>query len=294
MDIIAKKHIFLGFSGTLVAASWFSILFFGLEPGIDLRGGTKWEIAISHPQANEEAVQSVLKRETNSGVSVKRAGEAYLVLLPPLSEEDHTRYLTALSKEFGNITEKNFSSIGPTVGAELKRKSLFAVGAVLCLISGYIAWAFRKVSRPIASWKYGVVTLATLFHDVSIPAGLFALLGALGASLTVDTNFITALLVVIGFSVHDTIVVFDRIREHLAGGRERNLGTLVNASVRETFARSVNTSLTLVLVLAALMAVGPPSLFSLLLTLLVGTVFGTYSSIFVASPLLYLWGKSRA
>ena len=153
-------------------------------------------------------------------------------------------------------------------------------------ISTYIAWAFRKVSRPIASWKYGLVTLVTLFHDVSIPLGLVAFLG-----VEIDTNIIVALLVVMGFSVHDTIVVFDRIRENVKTHWRNTVSfaDIVNRSVRETIARSINTSLTLIFVLVALLIWGPESLFYFLLALLVGTVAGTYSSIFVASPLLFLW-----
>jgi preprotein translocase subunit SecF len=163
---------------------------------------------------------------------------------------------------------------------------------VILGISLYIAWAFRKVSAPVKSWKYGIVTLVSLFHDVSIPAGFIAILGKL-KGVEIDTNFIVALLVVMGFSVHDTIVVFDRIRENLLlkRGSKVDLGAIVNFSVNETFVRSVNTSLTLILVLIAMLFFGPPSLFYFILTMLVGTVFGTYSSIFVASPLLYLWGK---
>jgi preprotein translocase subunit SecF len=159
---------------------------------------------------------------------------------------------------------------------------------VLFGISLYIAFAFRKVSKPVSSWKYGMVTLVTLFHDVIMPAGLLAVLGRF-KGIEIDTNFIVALLVVMGFSVHDTIVVFDRIRENLtlARGKAVSLGDIINKSIRETFARSINTSLTLMIVLVALLVFGPPSLFYFILTILVGTLFGTYSSIFVASPLLY-------
>ena len=156
-------------------------------------------------------------------------------------------------------------------------------------ISLFIAFAFRKVSRPIRSWKYGVVTLVTLFHDVVIPAGLFAYLGRF-YGVEADTNFIVALLVVMGFSVHDTIVVFDRIRENLLLGREgAGLAEVVNKSINETLARSINTSVTLVLVLVALLLFGPATLTYFVLAILVGVILGTYSSIFVASPLLVIW-----
>ena len=153
-------------------------------------------------------------------------------------------------------------------------------------ISLYIAYAFRKTSRPVSSWKYGWITLLTLFHDVSIPAGLLAILGHF-RGVEIDTNALVALLVVMGFSVHDTIVVFDRVRENLLLNRgKQNFGDVVNASVNQSMARSINTSLTLILVLIALIFVGPPSLFYFVLLLLVGVITGIYSSIFIASPLL--------
>ncbi len=162
---------------------------------------------------------------------------------------------------------------------------------VLVGISLYVAFAFRKVSRPISSWKYGIITLVTLFHDVSIPAGFLVVLGKL-KGVEIDTNSLVALLVIMGFSVHDTIVVFDRIRENLLLDRGRSdFGTVINNSVNQTMARSINTSLTLFLVLIALFIFGPITLKYFILTLLIGTIAGAYSSIFVASPLLQVWQK---
>lgn len=296
MDLIKHKYIFLGISGTLVAASLVSLLIFGLTPGTDLAGGARWQFVFSGTAPSIEAVRGAL------GTDAKIADEengAFTARLPAIGEGERAAYRAKLAA-LGAFEERSFSSIGPTVGAELKGKAIRAILFVLLSISLYIAWAFRKVSAPlpggqawVRSWKYGVVTLVTLFHDVAIPAGLLAVFG-FTKGIEIDTNFIVALLVVMGFSVHDTIVVFDRIRENLlkAGGKG-SFADVVNRSVRETFARSVNTSLTLVLVLAALLVVGPSSLFYFILVILVGTVVGTYSSIFVASPLLFLWAKGR-
>ncbi len=160
---------------------------------------------------------------------------------------------------------------------------------VILGISFYVAFAFRKVYQPVSSWVYGLITLLTLFHDVVIPAGLLALLGHY-ARIEIDSNFVVALLVVMGFSVHDTIVVFDRIRENLLLDRGKTaFSELVNRSINQTMARSVNTSLTLIFVLLAIYFVGPISLHYFVLTLLVGVTTGIYSSIFVASPLLVIW-----
>jgi preprotein translocase subunit SecF len=187
--------------------------------------------------------------------------------------------------------ELSFQSIGPSVGAELKKNAILAVVFVLLGISIYIAFAFRKVSRPISSWKYGVATLVSLFHDVIIPAGLLAYLGRT-QGIEIDSNFIVALLVIAGFSVHDTIVVFDRIRENLILHRGKNdFSAIINDSINQTMVRSINTSLTLILVLITMLFLGPSTLHYFIATLLIGTTIGTYSSIFVASPLLLVWHR---
>ncbi len=292
MDIIKKRSWFLGVSGVLIAASVASIAVFGFRPGIDLSGGTQWEISIPGV-SDESAIAAAIRSVSGKDVSVKRSDEgSFFVRLPDISENEHQTYLVELTKQFGPVEEKNFSSIGPSIGSELRTKSMWAIVLVLLGISLYVAWAFRKVSRPIKSWKYGIVTLITLFHDVAIPAGVLAILGY-WKGIEIDTNFIVALLVVMGFSVHDTIVIFDRIRENILvlRGRSFSLGEIINKSVKETLTRSINTSLTLVVVLVSLMIFGPASLFYFIFTILLGTIFGTYSSIFVASPLLYVWER---
>ncbi|MDI6734027.1 MAG: protein translocase subunit SecF [Patescibacteria group bacterium] len=299
-DLIGKRNIFFVFSGIILTVAVVFIIIFGFNPAIDLTGGTEWHIgfkpftASSALVAPEEIIKSVLSDSTRSiEASVKSVSDgSFIIRLPAIDEKNHQSFVATL-KGLGEFEEKSFSSIGPTIGSELRRKSIWAIILVLVGISLYIAWAFRKVSQPVKSWKYGVVTLLTLVHDVCIPAGLLALLGEL-KGIEIDTNFIVALLVVMGFSVHDTIVVFDRIRENLLLRRGRStLAEIINFSVNETFVRSINTSLTLIFVLLALLLVGPASLFYFVLTILVGTVFGTYSSIFVASPLLFLWSRKR-
>ena len=286
MHIIKYKTIFLSVAAVLVVAAWCSVFIFGLQFGIDLKGGTQWIVAFPDG-VSRDAVQTALEpslsgrtfsvKETESGV--------FTIRLPESSETDHQIYWVVL-QNLGTFEEQQFSSIGPTIGTELRRGAVTAIILVLFGISAYIAWAFRKVSRPISSWKYGFATLISLFHDVSIPFGFLAFIGA-----EIDTNIIVALLVVMGFSVHDTIVVFDRIRENVKTrwNERTSLADLIDQSIRETIVRSINTSLTLVLVLVALLIWGPESLFFFLLALLIGTVFGTYSSIFIASPLVFLW-----
>ena len=291
MNIIKNKKYFLGFSGTVVVLSIVAMAIFGFKTGIDFEGGTLWQIKgdIAVPQ-----LQSFFENNLNvKNITVypEPSSQSFLVRSNDISEAKHQEYLTALKSNFKNIEELRFESVGPTIGKELKTNAYEAIILVLLGISIYVAYAFRKVSFPVKSWKYGVITLITLFHDVIIPAGLLAVLGT-KFGIEMDTNFIVALLVVMGFSVHDTIVVFDRIRENLTLSRGKvDFDEVVDKSINQTMARSINTSLTLVLVLVALFVFGPVSLKYFILTILVGTVFGTYSSIFIASPLLTIWNK---
>ncbi|TSD03574.1 MAG: preprotein translocase subunit SecF [Parcubacteria group bacterium Greene0714_36] len=219
-----------------------------------------------------------------------------------VDEPTHQRILTAITeyaeKESRTdkkemtlplVTEKRFDAIGPTIGAELRTRALWAIVLTVSAIVLYIAWAFRRISKPVASWKYGVVAVVALAHDLAIPAGAFALLGRF-RGVEIDILFITALLTVLGFSVHDTIVVFDRIRENLRTPRknERYADT-VNRSIRETIVRSILTSCTVLLVLTIVFFLGGASTRYFTLALIIGITAGTYSSIFVASPLLVLW-----
>ncbi len=292
-NIIGHKWVFLSIAGLLVVASIAAIAAYGFKQGIDFVGGTLWEIvpqeAVSRTDLQETFVKDLA---ISDALITETSGGGFLIRMPETSEADHVARRGILIEKIGEITELRFETIGAAVGGELRRKAVTAFIVVLLGISLYIAFAFRKVSRPVSSWKYGIVTLVTLFHDALIPAGLFAVLGAF-RGVEIDTNFIVAVLVVMGFSVHDTIVVFDRIRERLrlVGGVPKDFNELVNESVNQTMARSINTSLTLVLVLLALYFFGSANLSYFVLTILIGTIVGTYSSIFVASPLIALWRK---
>jgi len=208
-----------------------------------------------------------------------------------LTEELHQLYFYGLQQDLGLVEELRFESIGPTIGAELRSRAIWAFILVLFGISLYIAFAFRRVSYPVSSWKYGMATLICLFHDSIISAGIFAWWGYT-KGLEIDSNFLVAILTIMGFSVHDTIVVFDRIRENLIVERGKKMEEIINISINQTFARSINTSLTLIIVLIAMYLFGATTLSYFVLLILVGTVVGTYSSIFMASPLLsYLQSK---
>lgn len=292
LRIVSHKGIFLSVSAVLILASVVAIGLFGFKEGVDFKGGTMWQFRTGNP-ADMSAIEEVLKSELpGKEVRMSYASDgSMLARFSEIGETDHQKALVALKTKFASFEELSFQSIGPSVGAALRNRSMLALLLVLVGISLYIAFAFRKVFQPVSSWKYGVVTLATLFHDVAIPAGLLAVLGKY-AGVEMDSNFIVALLVVMGFSVHDTIVVFDRIRENLLRERGRgDFSEIVNTSINQTLARSINTSLTLILVLLALYFVGPSALKFFILTLLVGVTTGIYSSIFMASPLLVVWQK---
>jgi preprotein translocase subunit SecF len=225
---------------------------------------------------------------------VDNGDQSFLVVFGSINETVHQQYISELTAQWPSFQELSFQSISSSVGANLRNASIIGIILVLIGISLYIAFAFRKASRPISSWKYGWITLMTLFHDVAIPAGMLAILGHF-MNVQLNSDIIVALLVVMGFSVHDTIVVFDRIRENLLNHRGKMpFATIVNDSVNQTLARSINTSLTLILVLLSLYFVGPADLKYFVLTLLVGVTTGIYSSIFIASPALVATSRNES
>lgn len=288
MNIIGHRKIYLTVSALLVIASLAAIAVFGLKQGIDFVGGSLWQMRFS-ADVQPQQIRALLPE---AAVVADSTG-GFLIRLPEISEEQHQNYTALLKDKLGDFEELSFESIGPTVGRELRTNALWAFALVLLAISLYIAFVFRKVSYPVKSWKYGVITLITLFHDAIIPVGLTAVLGKY-YGVEMGVNLVVAILVVIGFSVHDTIVVLDRTRENLKQAKGEVVFTeLVNQSVNQTLARSINTSLTLVLILLALYFWGPASLSYFVLIILVGTVIGTYSSICVASSLAASWSGQK-
>lgn len=294
MFLIQHRRIAYWISGILVVASIISIAVWGLRLGIDFAGGALLEVSYTQSRPSVAAVQQALSSVGLKTAQVQPSGDKNLLIrMKDISEEEHRRVRTALENAGGSPEELRFDSIGPTIGKELRNKSLTAIVLVVLMIVLYMTWAFRKVSKPLSSWRYGVIAIAALMHDVIIPTGIFAALGHF-LGVEVDTLFVTALLTVLGFSVHDTIVVFDRTRENLLKHRGQwTFDVIVGKSVRQTLSRSINTSFTTMLVLAALLVWGPVSTRYLSLALLLGIFFGTYSSIFIASPLLVSWSIWR-
>ncbi len=289
MFIVKHKKIFIGISIGLVVLSMLSLAVFGLKVGIDFKGGALTEVSYTTTRPTQEDVESALSKLDIGTVVIQPTGEMdYIIKSRDLSEAEHTGVLKALSIDGKNeLTETNFNSIGPSVGKELTRKAIIAIILVSVAIICFIAFAFRQVSKPVSSWRYGFIAIVTLLHDVAIPVGVFvALSHYYGAEL--DTLFVVAVLTILGLSVSDTIVIFDRIRENLRNQTTNPMkfSEIVGESLEQSFVRSICTSLTVILVLLALFFFGPVSTKYFALMLTVGMFFGTYSSIFLASPLL--------
>lgn len=298
MNIVKNRKVFYAISGVLTVASLASVAIFGLRLGIDFKGGSLLEVSYV---TNVPTVEEVREEIEGLGLqaSVRETGDnGYIVRAREMDQDEKAELLSKLS--FGGTkepTEVRFNSIGPLLGKEAAIKSFVSIGLVILCIILFIAFAFRKVSEPVSSWKYGLIAIVALLHDVIIPVGAAALLGHY-AGFEVDTLFVTALLVILGFSVHDTIVVFDRVREHLRHNKEyrekKEFETIVEESIQETFARSINTSLTTLLALLALYFVGAEATKNFALMLIIGIIAGTYSSIFLGSPLLVTVEKMQA
>ncbi len=296
MFVVKHKAFFFIFSSITVALSIWAIFGWGLKFGIEYTGGTIAQYEFAN-RPTTDAVRASLAPLSLGEFTVQETGTTGMVLKTRfLSEAEHASMQAVLAKT-GNATEKSFRTIGPVIGEELKRKAWIAIGLVILCIVCFITFAFRKVSKPVASWKYGVVAIIALIHDIIIPSGVFAVLTHY-AGAEIDILYTTALLAILGLSINDTIVVFDRIRENLRRvGDTRSKETFeetVGQSLSETYLRSFNTSFTVILALLALYFIGGESTQNFSLTLLVGMIAGTYSSIFLASPMLVVlnnWQK---
>ena len=287
-----SQNYFFILPAALSVLAIIAIFTWGLKPGIDLIGGSLLQVSYSNERPDAETVRTLVSELDYGQILVQPTGEKdYLLRQRALSLEEKNALVGTLGEK-GEVHEVQFNSIGPSIGAELVKKAWTAIVLVTLSIIAFIAFAFRKVSKPIPSWKYGIVAIITLLHDILIPLGLFAYLGYVrGAEL--DALFIVALLTILGISINDTIVVFDRIRENLRRNEESNrhesFKEVVSRSISQTIVRSINTSVTVIIVLFALFYLGPAATQDFALTLIVGMIAGTYSSIFLASPLLVVW-----
>lgn len=293
MLVIKYRKIFYAISIVIISISFYGVFAYGLNLGIDFKGGAILEMEFTGAPQIESLKEKVAAQSAGWRIgdfSLRPTGEKGIILrTPDLTEAERVSLIQALSEGDAEAKVIQFDSVGPILGEELRAKAMWSIVWVILAIVLFIAFAFRKVSKPISSWKYGIVAVVALLHDVIVPTGVFAFLGYF-AGTEIDSLFITALLVVLGFSVHDTIVVFDRTRENLhknnLAKQSKSFEEIVGESVSQTFARSINTSLTTLISLAVLYAVGPEATRDFALALLIGITAGTYSSIFIGSPLL--------
>lgn len=295
MLIVKYRKIWFLASGILVAVSIISLALWQLNFSIDFKGGSLTEIEWVNERPSNQEIQDALTPLDLGNINIQATGEKGIILrLKDIDEEIHQSVLNTLKEKFGDLEEKRFESIGPVIGAELKKKALWSISLTLIAILIFIAWAFRKVSFPIKSYRYGIIAVIALFHDVLITIGVFSFLGRF-CGIEVDAPFVAALLTVLGYSVNDSIVVFDRIRENLLSfkTRDEEFSKTVGQSLKQTITRSVNTSLTTLLVLFAIFFFGGATIKFFALALIIGIALGTYSSIFIASPLLVAWEKKK-
>lgn len=287
-----KKIVWFVISIGLMIPGIIALSVWKLPFGIDFRGGAAIELQLEKPVSEGELRTKITGLQQVQGAQVSKSGEnTYLIKTLPLKQEDYRQFLAELEKEYGKVTEKQFQNVGPSVSQDLTRKAIIAVVLAALLIIFYLAYSFRGVTYPVSSWRFGVTAVIALLHDLVITVGIFAILAHF-SHFEVDASFITALLTVMGFSVHDTIVVFDRIRENLASHRlsvESDFELIADQSLSQTLNRSLATSLTVIFTLTTLTILGGQSIRGFVVTLLIGISIGTYSSIFTATPLLAAW-----
>ena len=293
--IVQKRNFLFIFSGLILIPGIIALSVWGLKLGIDFTGGSRLTVKFGHTRPSGPDIAKFVTDIKFGQATAQTVGQDEIdISLPHLSNDQRQTIVDQLNSKYSPVSEVAFQTIGPTVGQTLLRRAVTAVILVLLAIILYVSWAFRKVGiGPVPSWVYGASAVVALAHDIFIVIGIFAILGH-WLNIEIDSLFVTALLTVLGFSVHDTIVVFDRVRERLLVGRENTFEETVNVSLNQTLIRSLNTSLTTLLVLSALYLFGGVTIRNFVLALLIGIASGTYSSIFVASPLLVVYERWKA
>jgi preprotein translocase subunit SecF len=287
INIISKTKYAYIFSGLLTVLCIVSLYSWKLKLGIDFTGGTLMEVKFEKTLPSNSEIEENLKDLNLKSFSPQATGNNTILLrYVPENDKSNQEVLKILKEKYPESKELRTDYANSTVSKELKSKSLWAIFWAVAGIMAYIAWAFRKVSRPVPSWKYGMGAIIALVHDILITAGVFSVLGHF-YEIEIGIPFVAALLTILGFSVHDTIVVYDRTRENLLrSSSKETFPEVVNRSLNETLVRSINTSMTVIITLLAIYIFGGESIKYFSLALLVGVTFGTYSSIFIASALL--------
>ncbi|MBI3331483.1 protein translocase subunit SecF [Candidatus Peregrinibacteria bacterium] len=297
MSFLGTARYLLPVSIVLMVLSLVLLVKPGLNMSIEFTGGTLMEFELPAGNTKEDLTMALRTFDrpdvSFDGAAVtKTRTDSYFVRTPTLTNEQHLALLDHLTKSFGEIKELQFTTIGPTVGSSLKRRAVYALLIATVAIILYVALAFRKIPRKLSPLRFGVIAVAALLHDILLTVGIFTILSHF-TTFQVDTLFVTALLSIMGYSVNDTIVIFDRIRDnlHLQDHRGEDFAVLAERSLRQTMTRTINTGLGALIMLFALFFLGSESIRWFILTLILGTLIGTYSSFFIATPLLVYWKK---
>lgn len=291
MNITALRRIWFSISATLVFISLGVVGVFGLNLGLDFTGGARWDLQFEEPTTSQELMgffngRTELSQEVNIQASTENT---FLITVEDLPDQSIQSIRLALQNEIGAFEQTSFRKVDATIGQSFKQKSLYAIAAALIGIILFVAFAFRRIPSAINPWRFGGVAIIALLHDIIIVLGLFVLLGAI-YDVELDLPFITALLATLGFSVNDTIVVLDRVRENIRLQKaNETFEDTIEKSIQQTLRRSLNTSVSTLLPLLALLFFGAPTIFFFVLALTVGIVIGTFSSIFLAAPMLVEW-----
>jgi len=288
IPFLKYRKIYFLFSGILILAALVSLILFGLKPGIDFTGGSILEIEYKTERPSNQEIREAISNLDLGEISIQPTEERGVILrMKDISEETHQELLEKL---MGNkeLEEKGFESIGPVIGRELKEKTKVVMVLALLSIVFYITLAFKRVSRPVSSWQYAITSLVCLSHDILIPLGTFSLLGFL-YNVQITIPVICALLTVVGYAINNVVVVYDRIRENLLSRKEEVFERVADVAINQTLTRQINTSLTTLFPLLAIFFLGGETLKYFALTLILGITAGTYSSIFLASPILVSW-----
>ena len=295
MWVIQNRNIFFTVAGIIAVASIASIAIFGFNLGIDFKGGSLLEVEYTQERPNTAKVKVLTEGLDITGAIIQNLDtDSMIITATDLTDEKKTELAKQLSfnGEYP-FQETRYKNLGPTISSELKNKSMFAILLVVLAIVAFIAYTFAGVSRPVSSFRYGLVAIVALIHDILVPTAVFAALGSLFIDYQINVLFVTALLAILGFSVNDTIVVFDRIRENLKNALDKNkpvtgeaFRKIVGLSLSQTFRRSLNTSITTLIPLAFLFFIGTDVMKPFALVLAIGVIAGTFSSLFIASPLL--------
>ena len=286
-DIVGKRFWFFVAAGAVILFCIISLGRFGLKPGIELSSGSLLTVNFEHT-VNEADLKQELANLGYSGAIVQQTGEgSFLIRTSELTSQAKTELESGLTSRFGSVTEAEFYSVSPMVASETARNAGIAIGGASIGILLYVTWAFRKMPHP---FRYGTCAIIALGHDTLVALGIFAVLGGI-LGWEIDLMFITGILAVLGYSINNTVVVFDRIRENLILGVSGDFETVVNRSLVETLSRSLNTSLTTVLVVLALLFFVGATIQNFAVVLLIGIIAGTFSSVCIAPNLLVVWEK---